>query len=281
MVYCTRITILSILMLFSVFASAKSNWAFRPNIVFHRYKTCQGMIAQKYPITIYLETSTERCSGSACNWAPQMVYGWYMYNKIGKKIPLVGNSCYADACDIQLRLFVPEDPTDYHFDEKCNLIGAKESFVQQNGWKTDSMVWRMGKGKYYPVSLQTTHAFDWNTQAYLELEINEIGIKTVDLNTLTHKQSIEKITILSQKKVENQFHVIFSYSELSNPYADGRGHCGGGIELHIGHITLNKSYEVVKFNSIYKSSCINSFDKEVIYDKAHPEEGIKEKVAMP
>lgn len=53
--------------------------------------------------------------------------------------------------------------------------------------------------------------------------------------------------------------------------------CGAGTEHFIAHLVVNDQLEPASFNTIQTSSCIESFEVEVIYDINHPELGIKRK----
>ena len=254
----------------------QANWSFVPKIDFDRYASYQGTINGKYPITMYLEESYKPCKEDYSRWTPREVYGWYMYDKIGKKIPLVGHVCYADVCESLLELFVPENPIDYTFDEDCSLIGAKEVIRQKNGWASNRYEWQMKDAQSYPVYLEPTHAFSWSTQATLLLKINNIEIESFNLTELTENEYIENIEILGEKRVEDKFHLLFKYSHQSNPGSYGFGMCGAGVEEFVGHMAINSNFEVASFEKIQTRSCINSSDNvEVFFDVSHPELGLK------
>jgi len=258
-------------------AVGQSKWSFHSSIEFDRYTTYKGTINNKYPITMYLEESSESCGKYPSRWTPHKVYGWYMYDKIGKKIPLIGNVCYADACESYLKLFVPENLFDYLFDENFNLVDAKEVFIQKKGWSSNKMEWSMKSGSKLPVFIEVEHSFSWTTKAKLILEINNVKLEDIDLSKLANNEYIEDVDILAQKRVGDNFYVIFNYSHQSNPGSHGHGMCGAGYEEFIGYMIVNKRFEVENFESIQIHSCINSFEKEVIFNAEYPENGIKEK----
>lgn len=224
---------------------------------------------------MYIEESYQSCSNNNMRWTPRLIYGWYMYDKIGKKIPIVGHVCYADACESYLKIFVPEDPVNYSFDENCNLSGAKEVFEQKIG--SDILEWQSKGGPKYPVQLTTAHAIDFSTKASLILKINGIDVGNYDLNKLAKNDYIETIELLTYKRDDNKFHLIFKYAHQSNPGSYGYGMCGAGSEEFIGHLTINSQLEVDSFYSIQTHSCIESYEVEVMYDVNQPELGVKRK----
>lgn len=123
----------------------QANWYFDSEVRFDRYSEYSGLIGDKYPITMHIEETAEPCNDNHTKLTPRLVYGWYKYDRIGKKIPLIGHVCYADLCETSMKLFVPKDPIEYQFDGNCNLINAKETFYTPQG--TSNMVWQMTKGK--------------------------------------------------------------------------------------------------------------------------------------
>jgi len=199
-----------------------------------------------------------------------------MYDKIGKKIPLVGHVCYADACETYKVLYVPDDPVNYSFDDSCGMSDAKEVFRQERFWDPGQMVWRMKGGEELPVDLETEHEFSFFTQANLILKMNDIGFAKFDLSRLTDNKYIDYVEILGQKWIDNHFHIIFKYSHQSNPGSYGYGNCGSGIEEFLGYIKVDKNFDVAAFKTIQTHSCIESKDTEVIYDIDKPELGIRE-----
>ena len=272
-----RTVILALFIISSNSLFGQGEWSFKQKVDFDRYTTYQGMIDEKYPITMYLINSYESCSEDYSRWTPRKVYGWYMYDKVGKKIPLVGHICYADACKSFLELYVPEEPINYSFDENCNLLGAKEVFRQERGWDSKTFEWQMKEGQKYPVHLQPVHVFDWSTKAHVTLTINAVHIETYNVSELAQNKYIEDIEILGEKSVDNKFHLLFKYSHQSNPGSYGFGMCGAGIEEFIGHMVVDSDFEVVSFKKIQLHSCIESFDNDdVFFDANRPELGIRE-----
>ncbi len=272
-----KILAISLMLVLTQFAVGHSKWSLESRIDFERYSIYNGTINNMYPITMYLEESNESCSKYPSRWTPQKIYGWYMYDKIGKKIPLIGNVCYADACESYLKLFVPENPIDYSFNENCDLINAKEAFIQKKGWSANKMEWNMKTGNTYPVFIEVEHKFSWVTTASLILKINDIELRSFDLSKLANNEYIEQINILAQKRVGDNYHIIFNYLHQSNPGSNGHGICGAGIEEFIGYVIVNNEFEVESFKSIQTLSCINSFETEVIFNSEYPENGIEKK----
>lgn len=268
-----RISILAIFITASCNLLAQRKWSFETKIDFNTYSSYKGTINGKYPITMYLEESYETCTEDYRRSTPRKVYGWYMYDKVGVKIPLVGHVCYADICDNVLELFAPEDPVDYAFDENCKIIGAKEVFRQN----ADSHLfeWQMKNGEKYPVELTPVHKSSFVTNANLLLKINNIEIESFNINKLAENDWIDSMEILASKRVNDKFHLIFKFSHQSNPGSFGFGMCGAGTEDFVAHMVVNNEFKAESFSKIQVASCVNSFDDvEVAYDPEHPELGI-------
>ncbi|WP_151998426.1 MULTISPECIES: hypothetical protein [unclassified Imperialibacter] len=263
--------------LLGYYADAQDSWAFEPHIEFETYSVSEGMIDGKYAIKMYLEESYQSCKANeSSRWTPHMVYGWYMYQKVGKKIPLIGHSCYADACETRLKLFVPEDFTNYALDENCDLPNAKEVFTIQPG--QSQMFWQMGKGEPLPVQLEDVHPFSFTSKARILLLMQGIEMASFNLNELSQKELIEGVKILAQKSINGSFHLIIDYSHQSNPGSGGHGSCGAGVEVYAAYIKIAQDLTVETFDQIQVESCLsNENNVDVEYDVNHPELGIRKK----
>ena len=269
-----------LIIIFSILCSqlvGQTRWTFNSEVRFDRYSEYKGLIGDKYPITMHLEETAKSCNDQGTRWTPRVVYGWYKYDRVGKKIPLVGHVCYADMCETSMKLFVPNDPIEYQFDSDCDVINAKETFYTPQG--TSNMVWQMSNGKSLPVKLESTHPYDWKTKAIITLQINGLQISSFDLTSLTKNEYIENVKILSQKRTNGSIHLIFEYYHQSNPGSFGHGMCGAGIEDFIGYLKVNKDFDIEQFDQIQTRSCTKSIDysDRVIFDKENPELGISKK----
>lgn len=269
-----RILVLSILLI-SNHLFGQATWTFEPKAEFERYSIYKGMIDNKYSITMYIEESGEPCNNDYGRWVPNKLYGWYMYDRIGKKIPIVGHYCYSDPCESYKMLFVPQDPIDYIFDENCNIKDAKEIFRQERRWAPNHMEWQMNDGVKYLVSLEVIHESTWKTKAYITLKINNIDIETFDLTKQTQNDYIENIDVLGKKRVDDDFHLILSYSHQSNPGSRGYGMCGAGFEKFLSYIKINNNFEIETFEKIQTYSCISFIETEVTFDIDNPELGFQ------
>lgn len=267
-------TFLILILIFIGFDTiGQGKWNVKSDVNFERYSYYKGTIDGKYPISMRIEETNQSCAELVSRWTPRLVYGWYSYQKIGKKIPLVGHTCYADACETSLELFVPNDPIDYEFDENCNMSNFKEKFTIMPG--SDQMTWTLLGKEPVPVELDAIHTFSWKTDATLSLSINEQNIAIFDLNKIAKNEYIEQIDIIAQKRVNKLFHVIIKYSHQSNPGSFGHGACGAGIEEYIGYLKIDQNFSLIKFDQIQSQSCINSiYEAEINYDIQRPELGI-------
>jgi len=269
-----RFTIIILLLITSQPSLGQNNWSIKSDIKFDRYIIYKGIIDSKYPFTMYLEKSGKTYNGEYNRWTPKMLYGWYMYDKVGKKIPLVGHFCNADACESYIKIYVPNDPVNYTFDDNCALIDAKEIFTQDKDMAPYGMEWQLNGGERLPVRLETKHKFKWTTKASLVLMINNIEIKTFNLSYLTQNELIENINILAKRKVGNSFHLILEFSHQSNPGSYGYGMCGAGVEKYLSYLKINNTFDIEKIETIQTYSCIESKEIEVDYNQNHPEQGI-------
>ncbi|MEQ8553905.1 MAG: hypothetical protein RIC06_08440 [Cyclobacteriaceae bacterium] len=271
-----KIASIILIMLTASQTFAQSEWSIDHEITFDRYSVYEGAINDKYPIIMRLEESSKSCNEMASRWTSRLVYGWYMYKKIGKKIPLVGSVCYADPCEKFQELFVPADPINYTFNDKCDIIEFKEKFTQNRGDKV--FYWKQNGGNTYPVTLNVTHEFSWKTSALLHFQINGLTITDINLTQLSQNEYIEGIKLIAQKAVSGQYHILLEYYHQSNPGSFGHGACGAGLEEYIAYLILNRNFEIESFEKTLYRSCINNiFSDEKPYDLERPELGITNK----
>ncbi|WMN11606.1 hypothetical protein QYS49_38995 [Marivirga salinae] len=257
----------------SAHSFAQGKWSIDHEIIFDRYIVYEGAIDEKYPIIMRLEESSEACTNMASKWTPRLVYGWYMYKKIGKKIPLVGSVCYTDQCESSKELFVPSDPINYSFTDKCQINEFKEQFIQQKG--DQDFLWKQKDGDTYPVKMNIKHEFSWKTTAILKFQINDLTISEINLTQLSKNDYIERIKTISQKRASGKFHILIQYSHQSNPGSYGHGSCGAGLEEYAAHLTINESFEIESFDKLLYRSCINNiFEIKAPYDVEKPELGL-------
>ncbi|RFN58174.1 hypothetical protein [Marixanthomonas ophiurae] len=256
----------------------QANWSFDQKVDFNRFITYEGVIDKTHQINMYFKESYEACSDNSRNRTDRIVYGWYQYNKAGKKVPLVGYVCQDNACKNLVELFVPIDPINYSFDENCRLIEAKESFKQERGWQSDRFERQTDDDQKHPVSLKPIHKFSWLTKATILFNINGVEIETFNLTELTQNNYIESIEIIGVKRMGTTFHLLIKYSHQSKPGSYGKGMCGNGIEEFIAHLVINNDFEVESFERKQLRSCIYNIDNvDVSFDANQPELGIESK----
>ena len=224
---------------------------------------------------MYLKESYRPCKNGGTRYTPRVVYGWYSYDNIGKKIPLVGHVCYADMCENSMKLFVPENIFNYSFDENCDVINAREAFTTPQG--KSAMTWQIAEKERLSVELNVKEEFTWETKAYLEVFVNNIEMVSINFSEIAKNDYIESIEVIAEKVVNNNLHLIIRYSHQSNPGSFGGGNCGAGIEEFISYVKIDENFNPLNFHEIQSSSCIyNIYDKETEYDLSKPQDGIRD-----
>ena len=259
-------------------AYAQSNWQFESKIERnHQYYFWTGEIDGKYPIEMYLIETAKTCREySNDGKIAQGLRGWYQYEKIKKKIPLIGSMIY-DA-EYFIKLYVPSNPLDTIDRKTCGVKEFKEIFIVENCCSPKGMKWRMAdKEDFLPVDLEEKHRYSLATNATIILEIEKLDFTEINLTSLTGIEYIESIEIMSAKAIDNNFFAIIQFGHMTNPISNGRGYCGAGYEQFIGFIKVNNSLELDKFEFYQTASCLKDIPEDLYsFDKKNPENGIKQ-----
>lgn len=263
---------------FGLKAHAQLNWQFEPKIEQNEFYLLTGEIDDKYPIEMYLVKTWEFCGESNNNrWNARGLRGWYQYEKVRKKIPLIGSMKYDDP-EYFVKLYVPANPLDTIDGKTCSVKGFKEEFLAENCCSIKEMKWRMAdKEVFLPVDLEERHNFSWATDATITLKIEKLEFTEINLTSLTGIEYIQSIEILTAKEIGNEFYAIIQFGHMTNPGSSGSGHCGAGYEKFIGFIKIDDSLELDKFEFHQTESCLNYIPEDLYsFDKDNPENGIKE-----
>ena len=256
--------------------ASQSNWDLKPKIEKEDYFLLKGNIGEKYPITMYLTYSWDYCGKRKDNrWNARGLKGWYYYDKLKKKIPLVGAMKCSDPNHFT-KLFVSENILDTVHGQTCNVEYYKEMFTNESCFFFEKMRWEQsGKNGALPVHLKTVHDFSWKTNVTIVLELNELEIRSFNLTELTENEFIENVQILTKKATDNYFYSIIKFGHPTNPGSSGSGHCGAGYERYIGFLEINNELESEKFEYYKTSSCLEYIDEEKYgYEVDFPAKGI-------
>ena len=267
--------IIALMFLFtSVNTFAQSDWYFETKIERNNHYLLEGNIADKYPITMYLERD------GFCLYEDKWTYahtlkGWYYYNNKKIKLPLIGSEKYYDeAGDTRITpLYVPNDALDSIRENSCDLEKFSEIFVMDtiNG----GFLWKKSNSKsFLPVKLKEIRRPSPYTKVFISLYVK--GIEMLSLN-LTDKlreiddpnvnceyNYIDYIEIGETKKNDNDFYLTFSFSIPSVPRGIGMGHCGAGTAEYSGFLHIS-SFEVKELKYYQTYSCFELIPEKYRY----------------
>ena len=284
---CEKRKIMIIIMLFSTNLFAQPQWHFEAKIETYNGILFEGAIADRYPITMYLEFDGFCSYENRRNYSYRLK-GWYYYNNRKIKLPLIGTEKIDLENGNTITLYVPQNILDDITENTCNLDDFGEIFISQdteNGFASfESMNWKTtNSSTFMPVKLKRIPPQS-SREAYILLYVREIEMYAFNLIDklceLTdcksnHLDIIESIEILASKADNNDFYLIFSFSHRSIPTFDGRGYCGAGYEVYLGFLHIS-SLEVKKFEYFKTDSCFFEIEEEYTYDENAIEKGIIE-----
>lgn len=126
--------------------SAQQIWKFDHKIQKNDYYRLSGKINDKYPIQMYLEKDTLLCGNPYDDDMNLTLKGWYYYEKIKTKIPLIGSCNKAEGREY-VELFVPANPKDKINKSTCKLKDFSESFSNKKAFDLTNMEWKMKNSK--------------------------------------------------------------------------------------------------------------------------------------
>ncbi|MEL6560902.1 MAG: hypothetical protein AAFQ94_22090 [Bacteroidota bacterium] len=254
----------------------KTIWSFGSSIATEKYTELNGVIDGKYPITMHWERAYAYCGENPNRFSPIVLYGWYEYKKIGKRIPLIGQMSSGDSNEEFLTLYVATDPVNNEFHNSCKIDDFREVFRVEACCEVQNMTWQL-KGKApVPVELEFTHEYQFVSQAILHFKIGGVEINKFDISAITELDYIDYVDVLGEKEIGGIYHAIIGFGHNSRPGSRGMGMCGAGVEGYIGYLKLSKDFELAEFRFLQDESCFKDLeDTYVAYDKENPEEGIR------
>lgn len=224
-------------------------------------KIFSGMIDDKYQISIYLKVF---------EMAEDMRYvhsvkGWYYYEKVKKKIPLVG------VYDGGLTLYV------FKSKEKEDSVLSFNS-IEGNFWEKFDRVKNMSgyEEKFVFDDIEGIRPNEWKTPAKsLKLQIYDMDIrirKEVEYLKVKQKEETKYINIselnigyfdfelITYKKIDTNLKLLLRYE--CYPAGNVQGMCGAGVE--IGYVTLNydEGFNLIDLQQVQIESCYSNIYAE-------------------
>lgn len=173
----------------------------------------------KYPVTIYLKF--HRYSNNSTNI--YSVSGWYYYDKVKTKIPLVGvwasgemvlyNFKDSTRIDEVLDFQLSDFSNRFEMDSYTNLKGFQEKFQ----FLEEGSYWEM-KEKRLDVSLDNSYNYILDENKYLY----------IDSTHVFHLQNLGNWRCDFKLLAHNKHSYILEYEYASQSYVQGR--CGAGVE---------------------------------------------------
>jgi hypothetical protein len=210
-----------------------------------------GSIDNKYPITAYLKMEEY----SPENWLSYSVSGWYYYDNVKKKIPIVG-ICHSDG----IILYSFTDPL-----RADSIIHLTSTSI--NSWEiTDELMSRSGFLEKFELSYsEYRYRGTWKNEKK-ELEVS-FNTSSIDLNKIHEflviplAEKEKKYIALDQfgpfprgysvfaSDAENSKVLIkYEMNSTSNP----NGMCGAGMEIGYMLLTFDSSSERSLLDSVQK-----------------------------
>lgn len=234
----------------------------------------KGDISGKYPVTIYLKkyvTSPDHLNVYS-------VKGWYYYDKIQEKIPLVG---IFDG-DLTLYVFEQQEKSDSilnfesenltfyeyvnHFRE---MSGFQEKFVIHPSGDTVASYWQSEKKKlnflYYKKTIEPCQTFE-----FLKIDDRK---NTYWQNLYTLFDGVSNFQLEATYSSYDSMNLLFSYEYPSRGYIQGM--CGAGIEMGYCFLKLNNQYEVVEAKDILIESCLLNIGYEEVEHEQNGKQVLK------
>jgi|AntRauTorckE5430_2_1112549.scaffolds.fasta_scaffold04725_3 hypothetical protein len=226
-----------------------------------------GTIDNKYPITIYLKY----VNNAPDHRFTHSVKGWYWYDNIKQKIPLVGiwdgdltlyqfeNAAARDS----IVNFIPKDESNFRYseilDELKSKINFTEKFVILRQEGLENSKWVNTKTE---LSVQID---EQDLQINRHIETLEIGYDDVVYTTnISQFTPYDRSFTLEEFKVEkDEIRVLLSFDYSSRGYRQTM--CGGGSEMGYVLLTYNRDMDLLSIKRALIESC--NYDIYVIKEE--------------
>lgn len=221
-----------------------------------------GSIDNKYPITMYLKFEEY----SPENWLSYSVSGWYYYNNVKKKIPLVGVYSgrlvlysFADpvrADSVKQMLSSVPNPWEAT-DDLMNRSGFTEKFDFDYSDYTYKGTWENSQ-KQLGVSFNTSRIDLDQKQEFLVIPIEKNGQKRIDLSQFGPMSY--GYSIVGSKYDAGGSKVLLKY-EISST-ANPNGMCGAGMEIGFVLLLFDHKGALLDYREEQVESCLGNFWSE-------------------
>lgn len=268
-----------IIFIFLVSASGISqNLQIVPEKTDESYTLLKGQIDQKYNITMKLFVGGS-CGfeDMAMQWRNRIIYGWYEYDNIKLKIPLIGYINFSDDLKNYYRvaLNVPRNYSKDTLNEtNCFINNPSELFYNNDDdYSFQSLTWKHD-GKELPVKLNVIHENNFETVMHLKFIYLSQEMAKINITNLTKLNHIDDLKNIDVKEIGNKIHVTFLFYEWSRPGGSGGGHCGAGTENYLGYLRLNKDWSIDKFEFKFIESCWSYKVENYTVIRGKPELGL-------
>ena len=228
------------------------------------YYLLKGTIDNKYKITMKLHVrNSARCGekGLAIQWKNGGIDGWYSYDKYNEKIEILGS--YLN--DNEVRLFVPNSSEDTINDLTCEMENYKETFWNLEDFDLTKMNWKMkNSNKPKPVELSIIHEPVPDTLILTFEKSGEIA-QTINISKLIKKPELDEIEVISYSKFEDKYHLLFTLENFG----------WREYQSYLGYLSINENMKLENFEVLLSYDSWKSEEENLIFDKKHPEKGIK------
>lgn len=258
-------------------AQSATNWSFKTQIEENDYYLFEGTINERYPIKMYLEIGWDFCGeGNVNRWKARSLHGWYAYQNVGTKIPLLGSIMFADP-DPFVRLYVPPTLQAESDAITCEVKNYREVFTTSNSYQFTDLLWQTkDMDEPYKVELETIHDFSWNTTTRIGFTWRGVELASLNLTERSGVPYIQWADVTAAKEINNEYYAIIEFGHVSNPGSTGSGYCGAGEENFLAFLKLNDQMEWETFEFHQVESCHKNLPEGTYsYDADFPERGIR------
>ncbi len=215
-------------------------------------KTFKGTIDHKYDVTLYLKLE----HFSEDHLYSYSVKGWYYYNKIKKKIPLVGvfNPMNGLTLINTLDKNFEKNVLAFNYSgviwDQLNKIETFKNFeekifisnqsIENNTWSNQTKTLKININN----NLDELHVFE-------NFQFLKIGTSTINLSD--YQINYEDLKIISKKNSPNETRILLEYKQLGNLNIQGR--CGGAIDFGYIILAFNDKNELLQIEEIELDNC--------------------------
>lgn len=220
-------------------------------------KLLQGILGEKYRITIYLKMHDEADEAAGI----YSVRGWYYYDKHKKKIPLVG-IYNGNLILYQLKTEAERDKVLNfdnhreghmwtHFDKLADLMTYEEKFVYEVGGEKNR--W-MGNGKILSLDIYSTQLDLFEEMQLIRVKTSK-GEQNITLSDLG--LYCPDPTVVAYQEDASGYRILLSYDYASRP-SNVQGMCGAGMEVGYLLLKYDKNFDFVESIDARTESCLMS-----------------------